>query len=234
MKRMVLLVCVILFFTAAIPCASAESGSGLEKVLLGKSIELTMHMDELAESKLYLQMVLSSNDDYSSLAGKIGEGKYDQPEKAMILTLGVGAWREVLARYGVEYGEMSDYLSNRMEEMMCNVIMTFFNAQSGTEMMAVSSMLGAGTSFLSPEGWDGNQIVLLVYDGNYASIAYFVKNENNIVNARASFILMNELVQGSLGSDNGLPGDLGKLGEIEIGKRVYSSDDLAALQDHGQ
>ena len=231
MKRTMLLLCTLVLLTATLPYALAQGDRGIEKFLLGKSVELTMRMDEWAELELYRKAAYLDGSSPSSLAVKIGEGNYNQPAKAMVVALKEGAGIEKMYKYGMAHEELSDFAYSKMEALICYAFASSFTVQTSMDFVSASAMLAANTSYLLPDGWNGNQIVILIYENDYASIVTFVKNENDIVDTRASFMQVNDSLQNILDSDDSFAGEIG---EIVNSKKIYSSDELAVLLDKAQ
>lgn len=230
------LFCTIIAMTLLLGCAAfgkiGNAAAEKEQFLLTESLRLTSDMDELADSKEYLSLFTVS-DSIDKIASEIGKQDYTAPKSAYLLELPDDMLDQMAGSLGGNENPlkgMSESVLKKLRfKMNGSTLSNLINSYAGSEVLAVTSALTWGKSYLQPDDWSKNTVVLLLYDGNYSSMVSFAQSGDGIISASAGFVKNNELME-ELKSTNNPKGIWEQLfGITGIKYQKYTSKDLKKI-----
>ena len=168
----------------------AAAQETLDEFLSSRALSLTADMDEMAESPVYISL-LSANEELTAIAEDMGAQDYTSPKAVYALRLPEDYASRILASMGEDYSalspKMQDIVSRRVGT---SLIPNQLAAMNGASYLAAASMLSQGENYLLPEAWEpGQYLVILLYDGDYASLVSFVESGEGIVSASGTIVL---------------------------------------------
>ena len=171
--------------------AMTGCGKKSDTSLYDKGLELTEVLVEMAESEEYLDAFGIKGEQYLSYVEEIREGKYKEPKKVYVLTVSEKGIENMLEEMDME--DVSEELQQIVIRRMFGSITTQINAQMGSTPLAVSSIYNASTTF---ECGDMEEYCIYIYEYKRALpvVVTFVKGEDNIVGATASFLMSQDLL----------------------------------------
>lgn len=198
MKRILCLI-IMMVFLCSTACSKIEAKSvDKEQFFLREAIRLTDEMDDLAESKEYLSL-MSSSQSLSQIAEEIGAQNYETPMKIYLLELPKDIPNQLAEAYGMDKKALDGMSDSVLEKVRYKINGTNFaqmiNASSGSENLALTSMLTWGKSYQQPKGWSNNTIALLFYDGDYSSMVSYFQSGDKIISASSTFVKNNDLLK---------------------------------------
>ena len=130
-------------------------------------------------------------EQYLSYVEEIREGKYKEPKKVYVLTVSEKGIENMLEEMDME--DVSEELQQIVIRRMFGSITTQINAQMGSTPLAVSSIYNASTTFECGD-MEENCIYIYEYKRALPVVVTFVKGEDNIVGATASFLMSQDLL----------------------------------------
>lgn len=190
-KRIALL---ISFFLLAAGCSAApgpaaqgqETGD-LDTFMATQALELTMGMDEMASSEEYMQL-MSSSQTITDKAGEIAAQDYGTPQSIAYFDLGDDALFTITG-VQTDWDAFSPEIQEKIRSKInAAIIGNNFNAMQGVEVIAATAVLNDSESYLCPEGFEHNTLLVLEYPGGYSSMAAFVRTGEGVISADACFV----------------------------------------------
>ena len=162
----------------------------LDEFLSSRALSLTADMDEMAESPVYISL-LSAGEELTAIAGDMGAQDYASPKAVYALRLPEDYASRILASMGEDYSALSPRMQDIVSRRVgASLIPNQLAAMNGASYLAAASMLSQGENYLLPEAWEpGQYLVILLYDGDYASLVSFVESGEGIVSASGTIVL---------------------------------------------
>lgn len=167
---------------------TTSEDKSIEQFIVEQSISLTQKMDKIAEDQELVKL-FSATETLLDTAQEIGAQDYSTPQKQYIITYNMD---EIMNMLTSESG-LSDTLTNEQKELMKSKIggetfSNLINARSGSEFLAVTSVLSLEEGFIQPSNWQSDSLVYLMYDGGYASITAFREIGDGVIKAVSNFV----------------------------------------------
>lgn len=153
-----------------------------------ESIRLTEEMDRMAEDENYLE-VYSGNARLNELAAEIGAADYSRPDTVYY------AWSPEEAAFDhMTEGEKGEKMYTEeargwiKQRTNSASIAGMINGRYGVEIIAVTTMLNTGRSYIMPEDWKENLLVVLMYDSGCSALVSFQESGEGVISSTAAFV----------------------------------------------
>ncbi len=164
----------------------SKKSEDLNKFLIKEGVALTCNMDELAESEEYLALITPS-ENIGQIANKMASQEYSKPENAYLIKMP----DDILTR--VQGFPKDLKISDNLMKMLRSkvngsVFANMVNASYGSEVVAATAITSYGKSYIQPEGWSDDMILLLEYPGEFSSIVSFVQSGDGVISGSSIFV----------------------------------------------
>jgi hypothetical protein len=181
-----LMVLAVLLLTA---CAAPAKGQpqDLNRFLAKEAVALTGEMDKLAETKEYVALMAASGN-IGELIDKAAAGNYTAPENAYVVKLTEEGLKQAIGAFAGEADVPESVLDILKYKINVAVFANLINATYGSEMVAATSLLTWGKSYIQPEGWADNTILVLEYPGEFSSMVSFTQSGEGVISATSVFL----------------------------------------------
>lgn len=190
MKRL-LICCLIVVSIILVGCSSNQSeltryDGELDTFLVRESIYLTNEMYDLASNQEYVD-IMTGSPEIEDVFNQITTFDYSNPEKVFVYTLTEERFLKLL-NY-LDDVSMSDNLKEKlMKKVNSASLITVMNANAGAVNVAATSMLSSARSYIQPEDFTNNVLVVLKYSGDYSVAISFHKTGDNVITGLAYFV----------------------------------------------
>ncbi len=188
-KKLFLIALIMSSLFMSISCVNqTEKSIEPDVFLIKEGIFLTCKMDELAESKEYIS-IMTPSAGIVKIAENMAFGDYSIPEDAYLIKLQdditTGAIRALSGDLNI-----SDNVMEIIQAKMINgsVFANMINASYGSEMIAATAITTTGKSYIQPNGWSDNIIVLLKYSGEFSGIISFSRSGEGVITGASVFV----------------------------------------------
>lgn len=178
-------------------CGCSAKGENTDDLLYKKGLELVHRMDMMAESEEYIKLVSASTELREIISG-IGEDNYSQPNGVYKITIPKEVLESVFV--GSEITEIPVELKTEIEKRFITAIPSRINALNGSMVLAATSIVTSGDSFINEE-LTNNTLYIYLFDGKYSAMVSFFPGNENIVGASACFVINDFLNQVSSDSE---------------------------------
>ncbi len=175
----------------------STKGENTDIVLYTKGLELIHRMDMMAENENYINL-MSASAELKEIINGIGNNNYSEPNAVYKITLPEGATASVFE--DGEITEMPEEIKTEIEKRLLTVIPSQVNALNGSTVLAATSIITFGDSFIN-EDLNNNTIYIYLYEGEYSAMVSFFPGNENIVGASAYFVINDSLNQISSDSE---------------------------------
>lgn len=180
-----LIILSLFVFTAC--SKGTEKSVNIDDFLIKEGVSLTCAMDELAESEEYLTLMTSS-EAISSITAQIGAQDYSIPENVYIIELPVEAIFQSISDFSDDL-KISESVMQKLKSRVNGVVFAnMINATYGSEIIAATSMMAWGKSYIQPEGWTESNMLILEYPGDFSSIVSFVESGDGVISGSSVFV----------------------------------------------
>ncbi|MEL7603175.1 MAG: hypothetical protein AAGU77_08460 [Bacillota bacterium] len=188
-KRMRLAALMIVTLLLVSACATPAQGKpqDLTGFLVKEGIALTGEMDKLAETKEYVAL-MSASGNIGELIDKAAAGDYTAPENAYVVKLTDGGLKKAIGAFAGEADVPENVLEILKYKVNAAMFANLINAAYGSEMVAATSLLTWGKSYIQPEGWAENTILVLEYLGELSSMVSFTQSGEGVISATSVFM----------------------------------------------
>ena len=188
-KRMRLTALIVLALLLLSACAAPAQGQpqDLNVFLLKEGIALTGEMDKLAETKEYTAL-MSASGNIGELIDKAAAGEYTAPENAYVVKLTDEGLKQAVGAAAGEAAVPENVLEILKYKVNAAMFANLVNATYGSEMVTATSLLTWGKSYIQPEGWADNTILLLEYPGEFSSMVSFTQSGEGVISAASVFM----------------------------------------------
>jgi hypothetical protein len=187
-KRMRLTALMIVTLLLVSACATPAQGKPqeLNVFLMKEAVGLTGEMDKLAETKEYV--ALMGHPETLGDHRQAAAGEYAAPENAYVVKLTEEGLKQAIGAVAGEAAVPESVLDIFKYKINAAVFANIVNATYGSEMVAATSILTWGKSYIQPEGWAGNTILLLEYPGEFSSMVSFTQSGEGVISATSVFL----------------------------------------------
>lgn len=166
-------------------CGNGAAGTpGGGSFLLKESVALTVEMDRLAENSEYLRFMTASEQLLPTFE-KAAAQEYGAPEHVYRIPLTDGLLRKIIQAEEPVSDETMESLRLKVNG---TVLASAINASQGAETLAATSVLAWEKSYREPDGWDGNQLLVLDYGGDFSSMVSFTRSGEGVIRGAAMFL----------------------------------------------
>lgn len=200
--------------------ANYEKSVTLEEFLLGEGIALTCEMGELAGNDEYVDLLVGGGS-VRNMIDEIASQDYSMPGDIHMIKLSDDIVRRVImANSGGT--PVSDSLMDKLRlRINASLVGNLINARQGVEAVAAASVMTWSKSYIAPDNWSDNRLLILEYPGKFSSVVSFVQTGDGVITGTAAFVRNDE--QGALATLNEL------MGTAEQEYDHYSSEQLQKL-----
>ena len=188
-KRVRLTASIMLVLLLLCACAAPVKAEpqDLSAFLVKEGTALTCEMDKLAETKEYVALMAASGN-LGEIIDKAAAGDYTAPQNAYVVKLTVEGLLRAISAVGGEAKIPANVLDILKYKMNAAVFANLINATYGSEMVAATSVLTWGKSYIQPEGWVDNTLLLLEYPGEFSSMVSFTQSGEGVISASSVLV----------------------------------------------
>jgi hypothetical protein len=214
----------VLIISSLLVLAACSNHSGkpvaLNEFLFAQGVALTCGMDELAESKEYLTL-LTSSESIGMILDKIASQDYSIPKNAYLIKLPDDIMLRAMSAFSGDINISDNIMEKLKYKINASMLANMINASYGSEMIAATAMTTWGKSYIQPNGWSNNRMLLLEYDSEFSSIVSFVQSGDGVISGSSVFVKK---------GDKDILTSLGEyLGMADIEYDQYSSSQIQGL-----
>lgn len=154
-----------------------------------ESIRLAEEMDDFAESEEYRKLYVAS-DFLDEILDELAAGDYSSPET---IYWGKSPEAAIFQYLSGDSGKEASGLSQELQDaamlrLNAAVAAGVINGGYGAETVAATTVVTTGKSYIMPEDWDENILVVLQYEGSYSVLVSFMKSGEGVITSNASFV----------------------------------------------
>lgn len=186
-KGIGIIVCLLANIILVGGCSNKEQLVNLNEFLVTEGIALTCEMDELAESKDYLAIMMAS-DETSNVIEDIANQDYSIPKNVYISKLS----DEMLHNTISNFSDTINITDNIMDKLRYKVNSATYgniiNANYGVDILSSAIMISWEKSYLEPSEWSDNILLFFEYDGGFSSIVSFTKSGDGVISGSSVFV----------------------------------------------
>lgn len=167
--------------------APAKEPADLNGFLVKEGVALTREMDELAQTKEYVAL-MSPSESLGKIIEEAAAMDYGAPQNAYVVKLTDEDLLGAISAFAGEADVPDHVLEILKYKINASVFANLINATYGSEMVAATSVLTWGKSYIEPEGWSDNMMLLLEYPGGFSSMVSFVQSGDGVISASSVFV----------------------------------------------
>ena len=188
-KRVRLMALIVLILLLMSACGSPAKGQpqDLSAFLVKEGIALTCEMGKLAQTKEYVAL-MSASGNLEEIIGKAATGDYTTPQNAYVVKLTAEGLLRAIKAVAGETEIPANVLDILKYKINASTFANVINAGYGSEMLAATSLLTWGKSYVQPEGWAENAILLLEYPGEFSSMVSFTQSGEGVISASSVLV----------------------------------------------
>lgn len=175
---------------AAVLMLAACSQKAAEKLDINdfmkeEGIRLTTEMKDLAASKEYLEaMGLSGMMD--SQIEAIASQDYSSPQEVYVMPI---TDEQILSMLFIHDNTLSEEVVGAFHRRLnASFYANLINARDSDSAIAAATALLNQQSYVEPENWRGDTLVILKYPGDYSSVVSFMETGDGVIGSCASFV----------------------------------------------
>ena len=171
-----------------VACNSPSKKSvDLNEFLIAEGVALTWDMDELAESKEYLALITPS-ESIGQVTEKVASQDYSIPENVYLVKLSDDIILQAMRAFTEDIEISGNIMEKLKYKINGSVFANMINASYGSEMIAATALTTWGQSYIQPNGWSDNMILLLEYPGEFSSIVSFIQSGDGVISGSSVFV----------------------------------------------
>lgn len=218
MKKLMTIGIVLVLLLTVVACETEQKFDvDIETFFISESVALTLEMHEFADDDEYVAYMMQA-PEVKNIIENIASTDYSLPEKAYIYKysneLVVNALMSELGDEAIS-DEVMDMLSYKFNgSMFANLI----NGQQGSETLAATATTTWGKSYIEPEGFEENVIIILEYPGDFSSLISFSSTGEGVIGGISSFV-----ANGAVDYED-LLSELTPMEKVDV--KVYSKEEL--------
>lgn len=187
MKKKLALISVAIAALTVFTACSASKPIDVNTFIIREGVSLTREMGGLAQNSEYIAF-MSPTDAWKDTIRHIGEKDYQIPEKAYIIGMPEDLLLNAL-RASMSDREISEEIIGILgRKINASTFANIINASQGAELLAATSLLLWGKSYVQPDGWTENRLLVLEYAGDFSSLISFTKSGDGVISASAVFV----------------------------------------------
>lgn len=181
------LMCLFLFVFAA--CGNrSDKPNNLNTYLIIEGVSLVCNMDDLAESEEYVSLVIG-NQSIGELVDRMCSQDYSMPESAYLIKLSDDTLIQAIFNFSADFKISEEIMDKLKFKINGSVIGNMISSGYGSEMLAASALTTCGKSYIQPDGWQYDNIILLLeYPGEYSSMVSYTQSGDKVISATSIFI----------------------------------------------
>lgn len=178
-------------------CCSCGKAEASQKTLRQQGMDLVNLMAQMAASEEYGTIIGADNSSFERLLQGIKAGEYTSPTAVYELT--PPSMQQFLSIIGdnTALDGLPDTLKNMLNSRTASLLANQFNAQVGSDALALSSLYAAEKTFVSNE-LETDLIYLYFFDSGYPITVTFRGGEDHTVKATGNFVLTKDLDASSI------------------------------------
>ena len=177
------------------------SGCGTQKID-GKSLrehgmDIVKIMEEMVKNADYGKLTGGDNNTLEENRVQLATGDYAAP--AAVYGMSLPSFQSILTLVGEseESYNFSEALNTQLDNKSASVLVNQLNSMKGVSALAGTSLYTAGKVFVSNELTE-NTIYLYTFQNGYPIAVVFTVGEDHAVTAQGTFLLWEDIDQGSL------------------------------------
>lgn len=187
-KKLCLIALIVSSLFILVACGNdSEKPVDLNEFLITEGVDLTCDMDELAESKEYLALMTAS-ESIGQVIDKMAFQDYSIPENVYLIKMPDDIMIRAMNAFSGEINISNNIMEKLKYKINGSMFANMINASYGSEMIAATAMTTWGKSYIQPNGWSDNMILLLGYPGEFSSIVSFVRSGDGVVSGSSVFV----------------------------------------------
>lgn len=190
MRKRLRLTAFIVFVLLLLSACAAQiktQPQDLSAFLVKEGTALTCEMGKLAQTKDYVAL-MSAPGTLEEIIGKAAAGDYTAPQNAYVIKLTDDGLKRAISAFAGKADVSADVLDILKYKINAAMFANLINATYGSEMVAATSLLTWGKSYVQPEGWAENIVLLLEYPGEFSSIVSFMQSGEGVISASSVFV----------------------------------------------
>ena len=164
-----------------------DNAADINEFMIKEGVKLTCEMDELAGSQEYIKMMTAS-EAVNQIVARMAEGEYEQPDHVYVIQMPDDILMKTLeiTEDQIDVSKpVSDKLKNKING---SVFANMLNAGYGSDMIAAGAIMNWGESYIQPEGWNANSVLIFEYGGEFSSVVSFNQTGDQVISASSLFI----------------------------------------------
>lgn len=185
--RLTALLIVTLLLVSACTAPAQGKPQDLNAFFMKEAVALTVEMDKLAETKEYVAL-MGASGNIGELIDKAAAGDYTAPENVYVVKLTDEGLKQAIGAAAGETAVPENVLEILKYKVNAVMFANLINATDGAEMVAATSVLTWGKSYIQPEGWGENTILVLAYPGEFSSMVSFTQSGEGVISATSVFL----------------------------------------------
>lgn len=159
----------------------------LNSFLLAEGVALTCDMQELAASKEYVAL-MGASQTLGQVIAEMASQDYSLPQNIYLIKLPDDTLLQSMRSLGGEVTVPANIREKLPYKINGALFANLINAGYGSETIAAASVASWGKSYIEPEGWSDNTLLLLEYPGEFSSMVSFVRSGDEVISASAVFV----------------------------------------------
>lgn len=164
-----------------------SSVKDINQFFIQEGVFMTSEMKLLAQSGEYKQL-FGAPAELQEITDQIAQGDYEMPQKVILMKLPSSLITNFAAMLGEDL-KLSEEMEERMSYRINGTLFaSFINSRYGPDILAATSTLSWGKSYIQPKGWTDNVLLWLQYDGDYSSLVSFNKSGDGVISGTSTFI----------------------------------------------
>lgn len=182
-------ICAVLFLAMVL----AFSGCGEKKSLANHGMDVVELIEEAINSEEYVK-IYSATEQIGRVIEEAAEGDFSESEAVYSITIDED---DLLDLTGVDdLEDMSEELQRMIKGKTAGALSNIINARAGAEILAASSIISMGKTFVYEEELE-NQLYLYTFADAKPIMVSFVVGEDGAVSATGTLILLEDFECGS-------------------------------------
>lgn len=193
MKKTLYTIAYTILFLLLFTSCDSKSQSDNIPFLIKESVSLTESMGTITRNSEYISLY-SSDSNILNTIEQMASGNYQAPQGAYIIDISnMSSLINTLTQLDESdisiSAETLDLFSNKIN---AGIFANLINSQYGTSVIASSSITTWQKSYVMPDSWDGNKLIVLIYDGSFSSMISFTESGEGVISAYSIFFKYTE------------------------------------------
>ena len=164
-----------------------DNAADINEFMIKEGVKLTCELDELAGSREYIKMMTAS-EAVNQIVARMAEGEYEQPDHVYVIQMPDDILLKTL-EITEDQIDVSKPVADKLKNTINgSVFANMLNAGYGSDMIAAGAIMNWGESYIQPEGWNGNFVLIFEYGGEFSSVVSFNRTGDQVISASSLFI----------------------------------------------